>query len=346
MRRSFLRAGIALVSLTLSLLFCEGILRVLGYPEDIWYPWVEDEELGYRWSPNITQHYDHPEAGMWLKTNSHGYRDDEVRPKRDFRIVLLGDSFAAGHGVEVEDSCATLLEEQLGVEVVNVSMSGHGLIHHLHRVRSQEFKQLDPDLVVLMLYLGNDLTQNQAWLSVRGNRLLRKEGPFTKPVPPRAKLLNLLYRLVYQEEKNTREEWKPWERDSSICSRPLTREGEVMYEESGELLEELEANLDCDYFPVFFGHRFMLESRSLDAANSSKTDWLTAERRMESFFESRGQAFLNLNPDLAEAHGKRSLHYRTDPHWNEEGHRVVASLLVPALKKRLDGSVSTTPLQN
>ena len=67
--------------------------------------YVPDEELGYALRPNATALLRRHEFSVNIRTNSHGYRDEEfVADPNAFVIVGMGDSFAWGHGVEQDES--------------------------------------------------------------------------------------------------------------------------------------------------------------------------------------------------------------------------------------------------
>lgn len=101
-----------------------------------------------------------------LRLNSRGFRTPEYAPEKGaaFRVVVLGDSFAFGaNGVPYStlwhQVAGDALEEATGrsVEVINLGMPGVGPRFAL-RLWELEAERLDPDLVVLGFFVGNDLT--------------------------------------------------------------------------------------------------------------------------------------------------------------------------------------------
>jgi len=113
-----------------------------------------------------------------LAFSSQGFRDREFGPKADgeIRVLMLGDSFTMGH-VESEDSipkqleriCAARLPE-FRISVVNAGMGNAGPVEELGLLRRRGLA-LDPDLVILQFFTGNDL---QNALAAEG-RWLRAE---------------------------------------------------------------------------------------------------------------------------------------------------------------------------
>ena len=81
------------------------------------------------------------QEGIVYRTNSHGIREPEIAPKRpgERRIMLLGDSFVWGDGLNEQDTVARQLQRRLdavrpGFRVVNAGVSGEnrfgGSIHY------------------------------------------------------------------------------------------------------------------------------------------------------------------------------------------------------------------------
>lgn len=99
-----------------------------------------------------------------FRTNSLGLRGREVAESKSAdqrRLVVLGDSFVAGVGVADED----VFTERLAagwtardIEVVNVGRAGTSTIREVTLFR-QIGRRFDPDVVLLVYYLGNDLSE-------------------------------------------------------------------------------------------------------------------------------------------------------------------------------------------
>src|SRR5678815_4139427 len=87
-----------------------------------------DPEIGWRLIPGAEGTFARPEFSHQVRINSAGWRDRERSPEKPpgiFRIVVLGDSFTWGHGVEDEEIFTRRLEQKLsGVEVLNMGLSG------------------------------------------------------------------------------------------------------------------------------------------------------------------------------------------------------------------------------
>jgi hypothetical protein len=100
-----------------------------------------------------------------IRTNSKGMRDDEVSMETKLgmrRILLLGDSFAMGDGVEEDFMFANLLEQRMrDTEVVNMAVSGYGTDQELLSFREYG-KQYGADIVMLAFTIANDFRNNMS----------------------------------------------------------------------------------------------------------------------------------------------------------------------------------------
>lgn len=128
--------------------------------------YADDERLGYRLAKNFEYDWEHPEFRMLVKTNSLGLREDrEFADKQALRILVLGDSFVFGLGVQRSETFQAVLERRLSkrlgqaVEVINAGVPGYGTCHE-RLVLEDLLPKLQPDLVLLCFYAGNDLVDN------------------------------------------------------------------------------------------------------------------------------------------------------------------------------------------
>lgn len=108
------------------------------------------------------------EYGFVLNSRSFRTREYELDPAADrFRVVALGDSFTFASGaLPHEDHWTTLTEEQLGrrvnrsVEVLRLGVPDTGPAFQL-RLWQLEAGRLEPDVVVLGFFVGNDFVDHQ-----------------------------------------------------------------------------------------------------------------------------------------------------------------------------------------
>jgi lysophospholipase L1-like esterase len=106
-------------------------------------------ELGARWL-----YRDALQPHPPVLRNRLRYRDRNFGPKRPdrYRIIIIGDSFTFGDGIEERDRFSNVIQTRLGsgYEVLNFGTAGHNLPRHLSTLdRALVYK---PDYVLLQLY--------------------------------------------------------------------------------------------------------------------------------------------------------------------------------------------------
>ncbi len=122
-----------------------------------------------------------------VKINSHGFRDYEYsldKPNNTFRIIVLGDSYTFGLGVELNDSYPKILEKLLnkGVggwtyEVLNFGVPGSELPEKVELL-SDKALFFNPDLLILQ-YEGTDImnfTEKEQYLDYLTKEYLLKHN--------------------------------------------------------------------------------------------------------------------------------------------------------------------------
>lgn len=118
-------------------------------------------EPGYEGRMTLEGEYDVP-----FRINGQGLRDDHdyaAEHPGTTRILLVGDSFVFGIGVELPDTLGKQLERALNAgrparpaEVIAVGVPSYGLDAYVGVVE-RWMPRLQPDLVLVALYPGNDL---------------------------------------------------------------------------------------------------------------------------------------------------------------------------------------------
>ena len=118
-----------------------------------------DPVLGWRLRRSFVGEHKTREYCVVEKTNTYGFRGEEVAAEKSgLRVLVLGDSFAEGYTVAVEDRFSERLAATCGAEVINTGIGGYCTVQHvlINRDHGAVWK---PDLVVLM-WCDNDLLDN------------------------------------------------------------------------------------------------------------------------------------------------------------------------------------------
>lgn len=114
-------------------------------------------------SKSIVYYVNNYEYDYSYSQNSSGFRDDEfakAKKKDVFRVFLIGDSFVKGVGVDTDNTIDRLLEKKfktddVACEVFNLGWEGKAPSAYLEVAK--QFKEYNPDLVIVSLYTDNDI---------------------------------------------------------------------------------------------------------------------------------------------------------------------------------------------
>lgn len=158
-----------LAGLILGLLVVEVGLRIIGYSFPNFY--ATDADRGVALRAGVEGWY-RREGRNYVRINSDGLRDREhtkAKPPNTLRIAVIGDSYAealqvpmdkafwAVMGAQLQGHCLKLAGQQ--VEVINFGVSGYGTAQELITLR-QKVWEYSPDIVLLAVCTGNDITDN------------------------------------------------------------------------------------------------------------------------------------------------------------------------------------------
>jgi lysophospholipase L1-like esterase len=126
--------------------------------------YIPDSRVGYTNNPNFSMKNYNWFRPFQISINSHGLRGPEFRvdQKDRLRILVLGDSITFGIYVEDNETFCCLLEKKsheggIPLEVLNGGVDGYWPRNELLWFRSKGIF-FEPDIVVLVLFVGNDLT--------------------------------------------------------------------------------------------------------------------------------------------------------------------------------------------
>jgi lysophospholipase L1-like esterase len=161
--------------------------------------------LGWAHQPGQESIFETQQFRTSVRINQAGLRDREhtyARSNDVKRILVIGDSFAWGYGVEESDRFSQRLEAALNVEVINAGVSGYSTDQELLWLRNEGIKY-DFDLVILQM-AGNDIGDNDQQLVhtiyykpqfvLQGGQLVLKGTP----VPQASNQAKSVYSLTQQ----------------------------------------------------------------------------------------------------------------------------------------------------
>lgn len=176
-RRSRLRSFAAAITLVIvstgvGVVLAEIGLRLFSDFRVVPQMFVTDEHVGYRLEPNVREVVSRPGAYRYTwSTNGQGFRGDDdyaiPKPAGTRRVLMIGDSFTFGMGVDNDRTASSRLQGALRIvcgdpriEVINAGVPSYGTSQELKTLEKFGLP-LEPDVVVLGV-VSNDLDDNLA----------------------------------------------------------------------------------------------------------------------------------------------------------------------------------------
>ena len=266
--------------------------------------YLYDPQLGWRNIPNwkATSH------GRRLTINSFGLRDREYtleKPAGVSRLLVLGDSYAWGYGVQDDEIFTEVMEDRLtdkNWQVVNTGVSGWGTDQEYLFLTNEGF-DYHPDVVLLLFFVFNDPINN----------INSMQYGLSKPV-----FSNL---------------------DLTLANTPVPRpnEGPVPLKSSMHPMEISNAIVtriakeceqhDCRFVVAKFGNLLFTDPKTPVADRDRLAQWSNMLRKHVA--DQKLGLFVDLDQEFID-HGvtlEQLLNGNHDDHWNAFGHRLVAEIL-------------------
>lgn len=319
-----LLAALPALALTLPFWLVSGLTRWLARRlEPEFLAWNEvfafDPEFGWKPKPNLDTHHLADDV-FQITTDGDGWRGE--LSVADSRIVVLGDSFAWGHGIDDRHFFASVRPE---LRVKAVGSNGYSMVQELPWLERLA-PVLRGKLVVWFVYFGNDLCEN-LMPHMHGYRrpFLREDPGGEGWTIERSHVRPGRWSFVWRAGAARAESQGkladacvpgyPSRRIYAACEH-LIREGRRICDEAGATLVvagipdpvQLEAD-GAERLAAEIGYRGTLDVGYPD-------------RRLAEICSALGVKFVTLKRYLSRAHYKE-----TDCHWNERGHARVAAVL-------------------
>ncbi len=167
--------------------------------------------------PNLRVRLDTIEYRTQVTTNAQGFREPKTIPPSHpsvVRVVVIGDSMSFGQGVNDDETFPRVAERLLharfqfsNVELINVSRRGAGPAEYLEYLR-RIVPSLEPDLIVVAYYTGNDCPVRQPYVPRSVEQLARLRHDVLRQGEPHLLMNSVLCRMAYQRVVLPLEHWR------------------------------------------------------------------------------------------------------------------------------------------
>ncbi len=346
-------------SLIIILLLCEVFVRVF-FPQINEHDQMfqKDAVLGWEFIPDHsgTILYD-GEVNQRIKTNSAGYRDTEFSEKKEAKkILVLGDSFVSNISVKEEQVFTAVLEQRLSnTSVFNLGVNGYGQVQE-YLTLQKWLPEIQPDVIVLMVYLRNDFTDNldtTQWLYPRPTSSLDENGSIVIHPPSESSRLkeeslpfyyaSHLFRfvkkrlevIVSKTDQETPSQFLAPE--NYVCRYPLSKETQEMYTLLQQMLLEINSFANKNNTPIVFALAPSIAQventtwESLEAAAAKDEIMLLRNlpnKILLEFASEHNIHMVDLLPALQAAQKNEvDMYNPREQHWTAAGNKLVATIL-------------------
>lgn len=363
--------GLIVLSLAASLLAAEAVVRLVRpqarlviTPGGLYIP---DPPGGFRLAPGYRGRiYNRAEYDNEIRINSDGLRGEEVARKAGdvTRLLSIGDSFAFGVGVEDSETftarvCGRLAELGIAAEGLNAGTPAFGVPDAVGWL-SRHGLDLEPDVVILAVFLGNDLVDAspdreeifivdgllvpsesagglKAWLHRHSHFYVLVKSVLEQPA-----LLPLRRRLGLGEPwkvRTLKEEFAVYRKTAHHELEPAIRATDKALAElkalaSGQSFATIGVLIPSEVQVDPVRWQGGLASLALDP---NQYDPEAPNRVFSNLLARHGIPTLDLTPLFAEGVASgRDLYFRLDRHWTAQGHALAADSIVTFLRQQLD----------
>ncbi|MDO8509360.1 MAG: SGNH/GDSL hydrolase family protein [Nanoarchaeota archaeon] len=297
-------------------------------------PYISDNSLGFKLKPNYVGGFKEIDFDTQFTTNSQGFRSAYDFSQQDKDVIfMLGDSFTAGSGVEINESIAFQLEKIFMGEfkIYNLGVPGYSQMQQVKQLESM-LPLYSPDLIILNFYSGNDVSDNCNYSPT----IQQEEGLYgrAKVIFKKSQFITALYRKIIVPLKY------PANLDYYLDQENV----QECYNITKDYLKEIKMLADL-YDLKLIMTVIPREQQTVEKGRKKLIDWydnfeeydenkfdldIVKRKVLDMCHELEIECF-DLTPIFIEKDGEVDL-YVNDGHWNEEGHKLAAQSIAKYLK--------------
>lgn len=222
---------LVLISCVISLSACELFVRI--YFQGRYAPrpnfTAADADLGLTITRNLNHVFFGRDFSIAIKTDEDGYRLGKLGPVdyTDKLILLVGDSYTFGWGVNTDETFASYLDELVWdasgktARIVNLGVPGYGTIQSERRMAAFFSKHPKADCVIAIVFLhaDNDPTDNTQFLLFKEGIIEYSEK--TRPERSISHLVNLVQPWLRSDLGELQTMWQNRKQDAGKNSDNL-----------------------------------------------------------------------------------------------------------------------------
>ncbi|MFH1081390.1 MAG: hypothetical protein V1766_14235 [Pseudomonadota bacterium] len=271
-----------------------------------------DESLGYTLKPGQCI-YSGREFSNRYSVNRLGMRDDE--PSLDHpRIIVAGDSFAMGWGVDQEETFAQRIERQTGLRVLNASMASFGTAREMMMIGRIPTDRLQ---YLIIQYCENDYDENLSFFLNHNVLPTMKEAEYRRYAAMDNQPKTYFFgKYLLMEIGNRMDEIR---RPRPAEKKPLDKDDVDLF-----INAIMKSGLDLKNVQIIV---FTMNGRNPDDNKAFPAELRRRIARGDYPRYIRGMIVLDLSDILKDDH-----FYVLDDHLNRTGHKMIADVLLKNIR--------------
>lgn len=338
MRSALLTLTVVVLATLVSIAVAEFVVRIAAPQPPSWLgiyrehpvlPYALQSDASYRIETGETEwsvHADH--GGLRV-----GASPPPVIPGAPL-LLVLGDSFAFGHGVDFEQSFAGLLAADGSLRVANAALPGWGPVQYRRMLDFQLAEGRVPDRILLAIYVGNDF-HDCVWerdVPVH-NGILGDPGGLRSFVKRNSHLYRLVskafHTLVRPASDDRYGTMKQLARSSAWTQPPLAT-ALPAFQKAIEEIAATAAARHIDLRAVVIPTRETVEARVRGVAPTADWDPALPNEKAAAILTASGIPFVDVTDALAKS-GAGPSYLPLDGHLTQLGNRIVAEAVTALL---------------
>lgn len=309
---------VVVACIALTLLLLEGLLRLknsnhMSYAIEMWrYTKTlkvrsQDPLLGFEHRSNRSAVL----QGIEIRLNSLGMRGPEIAwdDHSKKRILFLGSSNTLGWGVEEKKIIPSLLQDALKNQavVLNGGIGNYNASRYV-RLFKTKLRKVRPDIVVIQYFI--------------------RDAEILKPGAENWFLRNSELAVTLDQV------WQLSHLNTSMGSglikhyKDCYRDDSLGFQQMVESLSQMDAMAKEDGFKVVF-------MMTPDSHYLKDFPYSDVHEKMKSIIKKLGWTFIDPTEQLRTVPQQELWVMPTDPHYNAKGHKMMADVLLPYLKRML-----------
>ena len=336
------------------LLLFEAVIRIF-IPQNLFNNQTiiqEDPVVEKRLIPNSMFEFKTTEFSYTVHTNSIGFRDSKHtvgKPSGVKRILILGDSFTYGPGIEQNKLYPKLLENLLNnttsrftYETLTMACGGYGVEHYLAILENIGL-QYEPDLVILAIYVDNDVTDRL----VIGAEEAKSERSFKNDFlyPINNWLEERSHAFVFVRERLDYPLWKVGLRPyyfPQVFWKDIPLHLKNDWQRTFNVLKTMQRLCDKEKILVVafliptcyqVHEEIWKKFISVYDIDLSKVDLELPQKLYSDFFQQNDFYYLDLLDEFRKMALESLLYFPIDRHWNELGHELCTEMLLERISE-------------